>query len=154
MFFRKVSVVVVRVIAGWYFLYAGFTKVADPAWSAAGYLTHAGTFADFFAWLAQPGIIEVVDFLNQWGLLLVGIALIAGVFTRFAALSGALLLLLYYLPNLSFPYAGEHGYIVDYHLFEAAALVLLASLPERHVASIDRTLARSRALPLFLKKLQ
>ena len=30
-----------RVVMGWLFFYAGITKVLDPAWSAAGYITNA-----------------------------------------------------------------------------------------------------------------
>ncbi|MBI3070189.1 MAG: DoxX family protein, partial [Candidatus Levybacteria bacterium] len=44
--------------------------------------------------------------------------LILGVFVRLAALSGILLMLLYYLPILNFPYVGRGttSFLIDQHI--------------------------------------
>ena len=47
----------------------------------------------------QSGVLNAVDFLNTWGLIAIGLGLILGLFTRAAAISGAILLFVYYLNN-------------------------------------------------------
>lgn len=115
-----------RVGMGVIFFYAGITKVINPNWSPAGYLENAQTFSGFYGWLASASNLPWVTFLNEWGLTLIGAALILGVTTRFAASLGAILMILYYFPVLNFPYAGDHGYLVDDHIIYALVLCLLA----------------------------
>jgi len=105
-----------RIAMGMYFLYAGLSKIIDPAWSAVGYLSGAKTFTGLFEWFALPQNIGWVNFMNEWGLTLIGIALLVGLFSRVTAIGGALFMLLYYFPVLNFPYAGPHGFIVDEHI--------------------------------------
>ena len=111
---------------GWLLFYAGITKILNPDWTSAGYLQHAKTFTGMYQWFASPEIIPFIDLLNQWGLTLIGISLLLGAFTRLGAFAGAILMLLYYFPILSFPYAGEHSYIVDEHIIYVLVLALLA----------------------------
>lgn len=117
-----------RISLGWLFLYAGATKLADPIWSAKGYLMSAKTFSGFYHWLASPGMLPLVDFLNEWGLTLIGVSLMLGIAVRLSGTLGALLMLLYYFPVLTFPYIGEHAYLVDEHIIYAGALLMLASI--------------------------
>lgn len=136
-FFKTNTIsVLLRLAFGWLFFYAGFTKVIDPQWSAVGFLNNAQTFSGFYSWLASPNILPVVDFLNEWGLTLIGAALILGVLVRLSAYLGALIMLLYYFPGLTFPYIGEHSLIVDEHIIYALGLLLLASLSTAHHFSI------------------
>ena len=114
---------------GWMFFWAGITKVlADPSWSAAGYLKGAKTFTGFYNFLSTPGMIPITDFVNEWGLTLLGVSLIFGLGVRVSSILGAALMLLYYFPILDFPYPNAHSYIVDEHIIYIAALLLLASL--------------------------
>ena len=124
---QKVSMFLLRLTMGWLFFYAGITKVLDPAWSAVGYLGGAQNFTGFFEWLTRPAVLPMVNFINEWGLTLLGVSLILGVGVRLASILGALLMVLYYLP-LSFPYPNAHSLVVDEHIIYAAALLLLASL--------------------------
>lgn len=124
--FAKIFFLLLRTALGWLFLYAGITKILDPAWSAEGYLRAAKTFSGFYQLLASPEAIGVVNFLNMWGLTLLGISLIFGIFVRLSSLLGALLMLLYYFPILQFPYAGEHGYLVDEHIIYALLLLYIS----------------------------
>lgn len=66
-----------------------------------GYLMDSGGFmAGVFQWMAtNDTILQAVDFMNAWGLTLVGAGLILGIFTRLAAIGGIILLLLYYLSH-------------------------------------------------------
>ncbi len=109
-----------------YMLYAGITKIIDPSWSAAGYLSHAKTFSNFYAWFAQPEILPVTNFLNEWGITLVGVSLLFGAFVRIGSFGGILLMILYYFPNLNFPSTGDHTLLVDDHVIFAIAFGVLA----------------------------
>ena len=96
-----VAITVLRVVVGWHFLYEGVAKLTAPSWSAAGYLKQArGPFAELFRWLAsQPTHLANADLITMWGLTLVGILLILGLFTRLASVAGIGLILLFYLAN-------------------------------------------------------
>lgn len=126
--FQKISAFLLRIALGGLFFYAGITKILDPKWSAAGYLKGAQTFSSFYTWLISPSVLPIVNFINEWGLTLLGVSLILGVFVRLSAKLGALLMLLYYFPVLNFPHIAPHSYIVDEHIIYAAALLLLGSL--------------------------
>ena len=126
--FQKISLFLLRVSLGWMFLYSGINALTTPSWSAAGYLKGAKTFAGFYQWLLQPNILPVINFVNEWALTLLGISLILGIFIRFSAPLGAVLMLLYYFPILAFPYPNAHAFIVDEHIIYALALLVLASL--------------------------
>ena len=127
-FVQKLSLFSLRVSLGWLFLYAGITKVLDPNWTAQGYIKGAKTFPLFYQWLISSGILPMVDFINEWGLTLLGISLILGIGVRLSSLLGALLMLLYYLPALDFPYPNPHSYIVDEHIVYIGVLLFFASL--------------------------
>jgi len=117
--FQKISLVLLRLTLGWMFLYAGITKLINPAWTAAGYLSGAKTFPELYAFFMRPDILPVIDFLNMWGLTLIGAALILGIFVRLASVAGLLLMILYYLPILQFPHPNPNSYIVDLAAFRA-----------------------------------
>jgi|SRR3989344_5082360 len=121
---RKV-IFVLRLALGWLFTYAGLTKIVNPSWSAAGYLKNAESFGGLFSWFAAPANIGWVNFVNEWGLLVVGLLLIFGLWTKWAAIGGIVLMALYYLPILNFPYVGDHSFLVDEHVIYALALWLL-----------------------------
>lgn len=120
----KLFILMLRLSVGWLLFYAGITKVLDSEWTSAGYLKGAKTFSALYQWFGSAQNIGWVDFLNEWGLTLVGIALILGLATRAAALFGILLMLLYYFPILQFPYVGEHSYIVDEHIIYSFVLLI------------------------------
>ncbi len=123
----KISLFALRIALGWVFLYAGITKILNPAWSAEGYLKNAKTFPWLYQWFSQPDILPIINFLNEWGLALIGISLILGLFVRLSSLFGALLMLLYYFPVLTFPTIGKTGFIVDEHIVYALVFLFFAS---------------------------
>ena len=85
---------IVRILIGWHFLYEGIAKIMASGWSSAPYL--AGSkwiFAPVFTAMAgNSSIIAVVDFINIWGMMLVGLGLILGLFSRWASLVGAVMI--------------------------------------------------------------
>jgi thiosulfate dehydrogenase [quinone] large subunit len=140
------TIVVLRVLIGWHFLYEGLSKLANPAWSAAGYLRQSrGPFAGLFRSLAaDPSVLANVNFLNKWGLTLIGLGLIVGCFTRAAAASGILVVLLFYLCNppfvgyyYSIPAEGSY-LIVNKNLVEVAALAVVFTTGTGRVLGLDR----------------
>lgn len=135
--YQKVSLFLLRVGMGWLMLYAGVTKIIDPNWSAAGYLTNAKTFPGLFAWFAQPGVLPIVNFVNEWGLTLLGISLILGIGVRLSSTLGIVLMFLYYFPVLAFPYIAPHSYIVDDHLIYALVLMFFAAFKVGRVWGLE-----------------
>ncbi len=124
----KFALLGLRVALGWLIFYAGITKLLNPEWSAAGFLANAKSFTGFFQWFASPEILPVTNFLNEWGLTLIGASLILGIFVRISSVFGVMLMILYYLPILTFPYAGTNSFLVDQHVIFSLVFVLLASM--------------------------
>ena len=136
--YQKLLLILLRLFLGWLMFYAGITKIIDPAWSAAGYLKSAKTLPELFQWFLQPGVLPIVNFANEWGLTLLGISLILGVFVRLSTFLGAILMLLYYFPVLQFPYIPPHSYLVDEHMIYALALLLLGACGAGRYFGLDR----------------
>jgi thiosulfate dehydrogenase (quinone) large subunit len=140
------AVVLLRVLIGWHFLYEGIAKLSAPAWSASGFLIQSrGPFAGFFHSLAaSPTALANVNLMTMWGLVAIGLGLIVGCFTRLAAVSGILIILLIYLCNppfvgyfYSIPMEGSY-LVVNKNLVEAAGLLVVALTNTGRVAGLDR----------------
>jgi len=142
--YQKITLFALRIALGWLFFYAGISKLFNPAWTAEGYLRGAKTFASFYAWLAQPGILPFIDFVNEWGLTILGISLMLGLFVGISSRLGALLMLLYYFPVLEFPYL-DHSFLVDDHIIYALVLLYFASVRAGRMWGLDEWCAK---LPL------
>ncbi len=137
--------VVLRVLIGWHLLYEGFAKLLNPYWSAGPYLEESKwIFSGIFHWMTSSAtVISIVDFLNEWGLIAIGLGLILGLFTRTATISGIVILVLYYLAapplvGLQYSMPSEGSYlIVNKTLIEAMALFVLAFFPTGKIIGLD-----------------
>ncbi len=144
--------VTLRVIIGWHFLYEGLVKLFSPNWSSIGYLMDSqGFLKGIYYWLASsPAILNVVDFLNVWGLIAIGLGLILGLFTNISLWAGILLLGMYYFshpPFISLKYAlpTEGSYLwVNKTLIELVALVVLLTFPTGKWIGLDRLICRKK----------
>lgn len=145
---EKITLFLLRVAMGWLMLYAGITKILNPNWSAEGYLKGAKTFAGLYAWFISPSILPIINFTNEWGLTLLGVSLMLGVFVRLSSSLGAVLMLLYYFPILDFPYPNAHSYIVDEHLIYFFVLLYFAAARVGRVWGLEE---RCGQLPLCNK---
>lgn len=134
---NKFSLFLLRFSMGWLMFYAGITKILNPEWSAAGYLGNAKTFTGFFNWFVQPDVLPLTNFLNEWGLTLLGVSLILGIFVRLSSVLGALLMLLYYFPVLQFPIIPPHSYIVDDHIIYALVLIYFSVVRAGRIFGFD-----------------
>jgi len=150
--------VILRIFIGWHFLFEGMVKVLNPGWSASAYLMDSqGLFGQFFIKMStNPGLMKVVDFLNEWALVAIGLALILGCFARLASLGGMLLLLLYTLSHPALigikymmPMEGSY-FLIDKNLVEMAALAVLFFFPASRIIGIDLLLYK--ILPVSFRK--
>jgi len=147
---QKLTLVFLRLAIGWHFMYEGLVKLANPNWTSAGYLMDsAGFLKQFYFNLAlNPDILQVVDFLNIWGLILIGAGLILGAFTRVAIISGIVLMVFYYFshpPFVGLKYAvpGDGSYlVVNKMVIEALALAVLLAFPTSKEWGLDRWIGR------------
>ena len=145
--------VALRFLIGWHLLYEGLFKFLKPEWSSYGFLDGSQWILSGIAdWItSNPGVLSVVDLLNTWGLIAIGLGLVLGLFTRAAAIAGAVLLALYYLFNP--PLTGlmtlaptEGNYlIVNKNLIEAVMLLLIAVSPAARMYGLDSLFARKVA---------
>ena len=154
-----IAIALMRVFVGWHFLYEGIAKLTAPSWSAAGYLKQArGPFASLFKQLAsEPDRLANVDVITMWGLTLVGLLLVLGLFTRLASVVGIGFILLFYFatpPFVGYFYAlpTEGSYlIVNKNLVELCALLVVLVTGSGRFAGLDRIvhglLARRRRIP-------
>jgi len=141
-----IAITVLRVVVGWHFLYEGIAKLSSPAWSSAGYLKQArGPFAETFKWLAsQPNLLDTANLVTMWGLTIVGLFLILGLFTRLASIGGIGFIVLFYLANppfvgyfYSLPAEGSY-LVVNKNLVELCALVVILVTGSGRFAGLDR----------------
>ncbi len=155
---HQVGVAIFRIAVGIIFLWAGLDKLlgATP-FSASGFLTHAtlgslgwpfvtGTPADgtvfnpthdFWVSLAgNAGLMSIVNFLVVAGEIGIGVALILGLFTRFAGAMGTLMMLLFFVAAWDF----TDG-IVNQHLTYALVCATLTGLGAGRYYGLDGVLA-------------
>src|SRR5690554_3787443 len=131
------SLVTGRVLMGWYFLYEGVVKLFNPNWTSYGFLKSAqGPLQGVFQNMAEhPALLNAIDFLNIWGLILIGLSLMLGLFSRWGAIAGMLLVLLYYFAHPPIITAQQlvidldHAVWVDRNLIFVALLAILYAFP-------------------------
>ena len=150
-----ITLTFLRVLIGWHFLYEGLLKLYTPGWTAKSYLLGSvGPFSSIFQALASnQTILSIVDRLNEWGLVIIGLGLFIGLFEKPLKIGGILLLLLYYLayppfPGLVIEAPVEGSYwIVNKNLIEMAALIVLFMFPSGHITGIDSYICKTKNLP-------
>jgi 4-hydroxymandelate oxidase len=141
-----------RLAIGWHFFYEGISKLLAAAWTSAGYLSTAEwMFGGLFqAIAATPWMVGAVDIANSWGLTIIGLCLLLGLFTRISCVAGSVLLLLYSLAHPALPgmaganLGGGSYLIVDRNIVEALALIMIAVAPPGQLWALDRFILRRR----------
>ncbi len=143
--FQLTTLVLLRLLIGWQILYEGISKLLIPNWSSAVFLRESQWILKGFAnWIiSNDGVLQVVDFLNTWGLIAIGLGLILGLFTRLAAIAGASLVFLYYLISppligLEYSLAAEGNCLIfNKTLIEVVALIILVAFPTGSIIGLD-----------------
>jgi len=149
---RPVTTIVfcLRLVVGSVIVYEGLSKLLTPNWTTAPYLLSSqGVLSPFFHWLAtMPGLLRAVDLLNIWGLLMIGLMLLLGCFTRLSSACGIIMLAVYYVvqpslvqpdPRIGF---GGHYLGINTTLVELLGLALILALPSGASWGLDRLLRR------------
>ena len=153
------TLAVLRILIGWHLLFEGISKLMNPNWSSLDFLNESQWIMEGFAnWVvSNSGVMSVVDFLNTWGLIAIGVGLIVGLFTRVAAFSGAFLLLMYYFNNApiigieySMPSEG-HYLIVSKTLIESVALIVISVFPTGSFIGLDIYVERLKSRKKYKK---
>ena len=87
------GLVTLRVLIGWHILYEGVSKLINPYWSSAAYLLDSKWIFSGLAKtiVSNPTLLTISDYVNMWGLTLVGLCLILGAFNRQATFGGMVL---------------------------------------------------------------
>ena len=125
-----------RLSTGFIFLWAfldktfglGYSTPSDRAWinggePSQGFLNSpavVGPFKDFFASIASPA----TDVLFMLGMLAVGVAVMAGMGVRVAAVAGSLIMFLMWVAE--WPMEAGTNPFMDYHIIYALVLVVVA----------------------------
>lgn len=136
---------ILNIVVGWHLLYEGIVKIMDPNWSSASYLVNAkGIFAGLFQRIAEsPFLLQLADVINMAGLTIVGLLIFIGLFTRYASITGAILIGLYYLASppwqpTDIGYGMEgHYLVVNKNLVEIIVLVVIAFIPKEWYFGVD-----------------
>ena len=150
--YQLYGLVSLRVLIGWHLLYEGVSKLINPYWSSAAYLLDSKwLFSDLAKTIvSNPSLLSISDYINMWGLTLVGVSLVIGLYCRYSSLIGMSFIILYYLfapPLLGLEYSrpGEGSYIiVNKNLIEACALWVIYSFPTSHIIGLDRLLFKAK----------
>lgn len=133
----SLSIFLLRISLGWLFFYAGLGRVLNSAWSAEGALRMAKVWPQLFNFLLDPKVLPYFNFVNKWLLVAVGFSLLVGLFVRWSALAGMVLVLLDYLVVLNFPHAGEGFLVVNQSLINLLILFFLAAIDAGRLWGLD-----------------
>lgn len=129
---------VLRLAMAWVFLYAASHQVLVPGWSASGFLAHTKTFSWLFTPMASPAIAPAISFLVEYGHLLIGLSLLLGLFTRASSFAAILLMILYWMAHMDFPFiSNTNNFLLDEHIVYALVLGLLIATRAGHIVGLD-----------------
>ncbi len=149
---QLLALVTLRTLIGWYFLYEGLIKLLNPNWTSFGYLKDSkGWFAPFFDLLTDQKFISAVDFINIYGLILIGLFLILGLLARTAGFGAIVLLTFYYLSHppligINYMLPPEGSYLwVDKNLIILCAVVVLQLFPSSKHIGLDRVVFKEKS---------
>lgn len=143
---QLIVMVVLRVAIGWLLLYEGIGRAMNSSWSLIGYLSGSrGFFAEYFKSLTtHSNVMYSFEIINEWGLILIGMGLVFGLFSRFFSLAGLIFALIGYLSHppffgLSYTTLIQGSYLIVNELFILFFLFLLFILfPTSQIVGLDR----------------
>lgn len=149
---QSFALLILRITIGWHFLYEGGVKILNPHWTAKSYLLDSGGFMKgFFEFIAgNQTLLSISDSANAWGLALIGLSLIVGIFTRYSSLAAMFLLLLYYLSHPAFPaieylFPSDGSYfIINKTLVELFALLVIYAFPTSQLFGLQRLIKNNK----------
>jgi thiosulfate dehydrogenase [quinone] large subunit len=160
---QQTALIALRTVIGWHFLYEGYYKLALPGWSrdgaplprwtsAAYFKVAPGPLGRLFQRLVEAGWVGWIDNAVKISLLVIGLSLILGIFTRTGCAGAISLLTLFYLTSM--PLSGiqqpvsEGAYLlVNKTLVEDIAVWVLLVFGTGEIAGLDLLLKTRRRKP-------
>ncbi len=142
---QLIFLLILRFVIGWHVLFEGISKVLNPQWTSANFLQESqGILSGLSNWiLSNTSLLAMVDFLNIWGLVAIGLGLIFGILLKPAAIIGSFLIFIYYLsvpPLVGYEYtlpSDGSNLVINRTLIEAIALFGLALFPTSKIFGLD-----------------
>lgn len=135
---EKGLILYLRLTMAWTFLYAASHQVFVPDWTVVGFLSHTKTFHSLFSVFTTPTMAPITTLLVEYGHLLIGLSLLTGLMVRWSAGAGIILMLIYWLAHMDWPFIETtNNFIVDYHLVYAGVLGYLIVRRAGHVFGLD-----------------
>lgn len=142
---QLIFLLILRFVIGWHVLFEGISKVLNPQWTSANFLQESqGILSGFSNWiLSNASLLTVIDFLNIWGLVIIGLGLIFGILFKPAAIIGSILIFIYYLsvpPLVGYEYtlpSDGSNLVFNRTLIESTALLGLALFPTSKIFGLD-----------------
>lgn len=151
---QQVTLVVLRTVIGWHFVYEGYFKAVLPAWSPAGQPLPAWSSSGFLKGATGPlgalarelnerGLMLYIDKIIMIALVAIGLSLMLGLFTCWGCRGALALLALFYftaVPTTGLPQAGAEGtyLLVNKTLIEGLAVWVIAAFDTGRIAGLDR----------------
>lgn len=139
---RDWPIVLLRVYTGVFFAYHGFRKISrgDFDEGLGGFVNMQlensfGFFRPFLESVVLPNK-GLFAFLVSWGELAIGIAMILGLATRYAAIAGAIMLASFWFAKGQSLFSGQNHDAIWFFIF-----IVLAGLHAGRVMSLDQKLA-------------
>ena len=127
-----------RMLMAWTFIYAASHQAFVENFTVVGFLGHTKTFHDLFAVFTTPMLAPTTTFLVEYGHLLIGLSLVFGIMVRVSASFGVLLMLIYWMAHLDWPFVeNKNNLLFDYHLVYGGVLVYLIAKRAGHVFGLD-----------------
>ncbi|HVM76750.1 MAG TPA: DoxX family membrane protein [Candidatus Paceibacterota bacterium] len=120
----RFTIFLLRIVIGLTFFYLGYASLWDLH---LGLILQSRSVAGLYLWLAHLSSPAWLVQAAPWAFLVIGACLILGLFTRFAALVGAVLVLYGYLPGLTYTFTNVVQFINDELIVAICLLVLVAA---------------------------
>lgn len=143
--FDKALILFFRFTMAWTFLYAASHQVFVPEFSVVGFLKTTKTFHEQFAFFTTPAMAPITSFMVEYGHLLIGLSLLFGVMVRVSAAFGILLMGIYWMAHMDWPFVeNSNNLLFDYHLVYAGVLSFLIAKRAGHVFGLDAWLEQQQ----------
>jgi thiosulfate dehydrogenase [quinone] large subunit len=123
-----ISLILLRIGAGWIFIYMGINALITNTWSLVTYTKGSILFPSFYKVVTDPTLVPYLNYAMKGLLIIVGAALILGIFVRIASLIGILIMLFFYFPIFKDGHIGTEYYIVNQHVIMILVLFNLFAL--------------------------
>jgi len=117
-------VFLLRIVIGLTFFYLGFTSLFNPQ---LGLILQGRSVSGLYLWLASLTSPAWLHQVAPWAFLILGACLVIGLFTRLTAALGVALVLVGYVPSLSYTITNLVQFINDELIVVICLLVLIAA---------------------------